>query len=141
MLPSQIGRRIMSKPGELRAIRPVAKAGGKRSVDFIAVKVARVRDVFGSDARLAQYLDVARSQPGRWIRGTERPHPGAARRIKDFEYVWDRASDEMDPQDARIWLESANPHLGGATPLMVLDTRGPAEVIAALDAEAAGSYG
>ena len=65
----------------------------------------------------------------------------AARRIKDFEYIWDRATDEMNPEDARIWLESANAHLGGATPLTVLETRGPAEVITALDAEAAASYG
>ena len=111
-----------------------------RRVDPMRVKVARIRDVMGSSARLAAFLNVARSQPGRWIQGVEHPNPAAARRIKDFEYVWDRASDEMHLDVARIWLESPNAHLGGATPLAVLETRGPAEVIAALDAEAAGSF-
>ena len=115
--------------------------GEERSVDPMRVKVARVQGVMGSASRLAEFLHVARSQPGRWIKGSERPNPAAARRIKDFEYVWDRASDEMSPKDAHIWLESANSFLGGATPLVVLETRGPGEVIAALDAEAAGSFG
>ncbi len=114
--------------------------GSEHILDPMRVKVARMIEMMGSGARLAGFLHVARSQPGRWARGEERPNPAAARRIKDIEYLWDRATDEMAPEDARIWLESANAHLGGATPLTVLETRGPAEVIAALDAEAAGSY-
>lgn len=110
-------------------------------LDPISVKVAHLREFFGSNARVAEFLSVARSQPGRWIAGRDYPNPDAARRIKDFEYVWDRATDEMHREDARIWLESANPLLGGATPLSVLMSRGPAAVIAALDAEASGSYG
>lgn len=123
--------------------RQSAAATASRStpkVRPISVKVAHVREFFGSNAKIAEFLSVARSQPGRWITGKEVPNPDAARRIKDFEYVWDRATDEMERADARIWLESANPLLGGATPLAVLESRGPAEVIGALDAEVAGSY-
>jgi uncharacterized protein (DUF2384 family) len=109
-------------------------------VDPIAVKVARLRELFGSNASLARYLGVARSQPGRWIGSRERPNAVAVRRIKDLEYVWDRATDEMAPQDAARWLEAPNPFLAGATPLTALLDRGPAGVIGALDAYAADVY-
>jgi hypothetical protein len=39
-----------------------------------------------------------------------------------------------------VWLRSANGHLNGATPLVWLRTRGPDGLIAAIDAEEAGSY-
>lgn len=118
----------------------VTYSGAKLQLAPISVKVAHLREFFGSYARVAEFLSVARTQPGRWVTGEDYPNPDAARRIKDFEYLWDRATDEMHREDARIWLESANPLLSGATPLTVLRTRGPAEVIAALDAEAADSY-
>lgn len=118
----------------------VSHAGTKLQLAPISIKVAHLREFFGSYARIAEFLSVARTQPGRWVTGEDYPGPETARRIKDFEYVWDRATDEMLQEDVRIWLESANPLLGGATPLTVLQTRGPAAVIAALDAEVAGSY-
>ncbi len=118
----------------------VPHAGTKVQLTPISIKVAHLLEFFDSNARVAEFLEVTRSQPGRWMRGEDVPNPSAARRIKDFEYVWDRATAEMQQGDARIWLESANPLLADATPLTVLQTRGPAEVIAALDAEVGGSF-
>lgn len=38
---------------------------------------------------------------------------------------------------ARVWLERENPHLGGARPVDVMRTDGPAPVLEALDAVSA----
>lgn len=109
-------------------------------VDPLRVKIAVVTDAFGSYAKTAEFLGVARSQPGKWLAGEERPNPRARRLIQDFEYVWDRLTDDRPRASADIWLRSANAFLNGATPLTWLKTRGPDEVIAAIDAGEAGSY-
>ncbi len=105
-----------------------------------ASKVTAGVEFFGTKTGLAEYLEVAKTQPARWISGAETPMPHTARLIKDLEYVVDRVQTDMDPQASEIWLQSANPFLNGATPLDWLKLHGPAEVIAAFDAAEAGSY-
>ena len=109
-------------------------------VEPLRVKIAVVTKAFGSNTKAAEFLGVSRSQPGKWLSGEERPHPRARRLIQDFDYVWDRLTDDRSPELAQVWLGSANAYLNGATPLTWLKTRGPDEVIAAIDAEEAGSY-
>lgn len=109
-------------------------------VDPLQVKIAVLTEALGTKTRTAEILGVARSQPGKWLTGKERPNPRARRLIQDFEYVWDRLTDERAPEVAHEWLRSANAYLNGATPLTWLRTRGPDDVIAAIDAEEAGSY-
>lgn len=112
-----------------------------RGFDPFQVKVlVTTESVLGSKAEAARYFDVARSQPGRWINGTERPNPRARRLIQDLDYVWDRLTDERRPEAANIWLRSPNAYLNGVAPLSWLKARGAEEIIAAIDAEEAGSY-
>ena len=110
------------------------------SADPLRFKLAIFLDALGSSAKAAAFLGVARSQPGKWLTGQERPNPRARRQIQDFEYVWDRLTDERSPEAAHIWLSSSNSFLNGATPLMWLKTRGAEEVIVAIDAQESGSY-
>ena len=119
--------------------------GGKAEGDLVEVdplqmKIAVLTEALGSKARAAEFLGVARSQPGKWLAGKERPNPRARRLIQDFEYVWDRLTGDRAPEVAHVWLRSANGHLNGATPLAWLRMRGPDGLIAAIDAEEAGSY-
>lgn len=51
-----------------------------------------------------------------------------------------RLVDDRPPDVANIWLHSPNAFLGGVTPIDWLRTRGPEDVVGALDAEEAGSY-
>jgi len=137
---------MATRPAQVRrtnaaevAVRPSTGSGTVR-LDPLRVKIAVVADALGSQAEAARYLGVARSQPGKWLNGEERPNSYARRLIQDFEYVWDRLTDERSAQSAHIWLQSANSFLGGADPLTWLRTRGVEDVIAAVDAEEAGSY-
>ncbi len=113
---------------------------GSVSGDALRVKIAAAVRALGSKTRLAEYLGVARSQPGKWLSGAERPNSDARRMIKDLEYVWDRLTDDQPENVARIWLNSPNSFLDRTAPLTWLARRGPNEVIGAFDAHEAGSF-
>ncbi|WP_264055581.1 MbcA/ParS/Xre antitoxin family protein [Mycobacterium heidelbergense] len=97
-------------------------------------RVLFLADVF-SRAQLAKWIGVSPSQTSRWASGEERPGPAAAPALIDLEHVYSRARLVWGGDSARIWMESANAFLGGARPLDVLLTDGPARVLQALDAE------
>jgi uncharacterized protein (DUF2384 family) len=101
--------------------------------------VARVVDALGNNV-VADLLGVARSQPSRWRSGRERLSPENRRRISDLDHVLDRLLLELHPDQAGLWLTGANPHLAGARPVDVLELRGAAAVLPAIDALAAGAF-
>lgn len=147
-LPGNPSRRVLarqpSKTGAAKSVTVLRSTrAGKASpvdVDPLLVKIAVVTDALGSQSKTAEFLGVARSQPGKWLAGQERPNPRARRLIQDLEYVWDRITDDRSRDAAHVWLGSANAFLDGATPLTWLKARGPDDVIAAIDAEEAGSF-
>ena len=102
-------------------------------------RVRTARRALGSKAKLALYLGVGRSRPGRWERGEDVPAEGVLRQIQDLDDVWSRAQRVWAQPVAREWLPSSNSMLKDASPLTVLKMEGPAPLIAALDAACAGS--
>lgn len=101
--------------------------------------VARVVDALGNNA-VADLLGVARSQPSRWRSGKERLSPESRKRVSDLDHVLDRLLLELYPDQAGLWLTGPNPHLGGARPIDVLELRGAAAVLPAIDALSAGAF-
>lgn len=105
-----------------------------------AVRMLRLLEFAGSKSEAARLLGVSRTQPGRWLSGQELPSPISERRLLDLDYVLARLEQAWDPSLATDWLESPNPFLDDSPPIDVLQREGPARVIAAIDAELAGSY-
>lgn len=101
--------------------------------------VARLIDALGNNT-VADIVGVARSQPSRWRSGQERLSPESRRRVSDLDHVLDRLLLELHSEQAGIWLTGQNPHLGGARPIDVLELRGAAAVLPAIDALAAGAF-
>jgi uncharacterized protein (DUF2384 family) len=95
---------------------------------------------YGGVTKLASALAVSKSQPSRWKTGAEVPSLATAKKILDLEAVLRRALLLWEPDVARIWLESSNAYLNHARPIDVVMTRGPSEVIEALDSALAGGY-
>lgn len=62
------------------------------------------------------------------------------RRVLDLDYVMARLLRLFPREQADIWLESHNAHLGEARPIDVLKMRGVSSVIEAIDAEEQGAY-
>jgi hypothetical protein len=90
--------------------------------------------------RTAELLGTADSQPSRWRSGQEVPGPATAAKLLDLDHVLARLLLVWSGDVAFDWLSGPNPHLEGARPIDVLMIRGSSEVVAALDADDAGSY-
>lgn len=89
--------------------------------------------------RVAELLQVSRSQPSRWRTGKEGIGAESARKVLDLEYVLSRLVQVYAPEVADTWLRSFNAHLG-ARPIDVLKLRGAGPVVEAIDAEAQGAF-
>jgi uncharacterized protein (DUF2384 family) len=124
---SPLGRVRLSIPG-----------GGR--ISAVQAKTAAVIEATGGKVKAARLLGVARSQPGRWLRGEEAPSPDSARRLVDLDYVLSRLEQLYEPPLARRWLSAPNAFLEGARPVDVLRLEGPGRVVGAIDATIAGSY-
>lgn len=101
--------------------------------------VSRVIEALGNNV-VADLLGVSRSQPSRWRSGQERLSPENRKRISDLDHVLDRLLLELYPDQAGLWLTGPNPHLGGARPIDVLQLRGAAAILPAIDALTVGAF-
>lgn len=120
------------------------RAASARTPELIDWKASERADflieAFGGVSKLAEALGVSKSQPGRWRSGAERPGVTAARNLLDLDHVMGRASQVWRPDVAARWMGSSNAFLQGSRPIDVLLTRGPNDVINALDATLSGAF-
>ena len=99
---------------------------------------ALVADV-GSQARVADLLQVHRSRVGRWMRGEE-PDLVNRGKVDGVEYVLSLLTTHYRPETALKWLEGFNPHLGNRRPIDLLRAGRVAEVVEAVEADLTGAY-
>ncbi len=125
---------------EAMEVVTVGDADSRSRVRPIQVKAANVVNLLGGPTEAARWLDVARSQPSRWVKGTELPSPASTRAVIDIDYIFSRLLQLYERDTALTWLRSPNSYLGGATPRIVLREQGPARVVEAIDATLSGSY-
>lgn len=119
-----------------RSAAAAAAPAGYRAPDRLARVIAGV----GTKSAVAALLDVSRSQPGRWLSGQDAMSPVHAARLADLDALLSQAYKVMTPDQALLWLDSANPFLGGATPVTVFRRWGLSRVIPALEAVEQGAY-
>lgn len=100
-----------------------------------------VTEVAGGTRKAAALLDVAASQPSRWVTGASVPGPAQARMLVDLDHVLAHALlIWADERVARDWLTTPNAHLDGVRPVKWIRMHGTSEVVDAIRAEAAGAY-
>lgn len=109
------------------------------AIDFRG-RTAAAAAAVGGLTKIADLLEVSRSQPTRWRQGAESPSPEMARLLLDLDHVMARAQLVFTPKVARQWLVGSNTYLDGARPIDVLRVRGSSEVVDALDAAMQGAY-
>jgi uncharacterized protein (DUF2384 family) len=115
---------------------------GVVAVTALSDRTGYLVDNLGGGTKLAGLLGVSKSQPTRWRKGEEQPSPAKAREILDLDHVVARASLLWGSSDVvRDWLEGSNQFLEGARPIDVLQIRGVADVLAALEAETQLAFG
>jgi DNA-binding transcriptional regulator YdaS (Cro superfamily) len=125
-----------------RVQRHIASSKGAQSpaLDSLTARMKHLTDVLGSQAKLADWLEVSRSQPSRWTKGLTTPSTDAAEAIANLDFITTRAALVWDRSVVPDWLRGHNAFLGGATPLEMIRRGRTAEVLQALEAEASGAY-
>jgi uncharacterized protein (DUF2384 family) len=98
-----------------------------------------VPGVFQSDSELAQWLGVNRSQVTRYRRG-QRPQGETAWRLLGLDTVVQALRQFAEPAAIPDWLLGINAHLNDQRPIDLLRQGRLAQVIAAIEAERAGSF-
>lgn len=121
-----------------RARVPVELHGETHEVDPMQIRAARVAELFGSQADMAAFFDVHRTQPGKWVRGTT-PAGTTAALLLDVSFVWDRATEELADSAVRDWMTADNAFLD-ETPLHAIKRGRVADVLGAWNAYMAGSF-
>ncbi len=105
----------------------------------VTERLERVTRILGSDAAVADLLEVSRAQPRRWREG-QRPDPENRDRIIGLDAVLALLSGFLAESSIPKWLTGVNAHLDNRRPISVLQEGRIADVIAAIEAQKGGAY-
>lgn len=108
--------------------------------DLLALKVRSASRALGSQANLAAWVGVGRSQPTRWADGSTQPTADTARAVTDLEFIVSRARMVWDESVIPEWLHGHNAFLDGATPLEMIRRGRTSEVLDAISGDESGVY-
>lgn len=89
---------------------------------------------------IANILGVSPPTVSRWSRGEAGPTIEKQRVIAELRWVAERLSDFYEPDEARLWLQSAHPQLGGARPYDLIVRGRTGEVLEVLERLDSGVY-
>jgi transcriptional regulator with XRE-family HTH domain len=105
----------------------------------LSARLHALQEDVGSQAAVADLLDVHRSRVSRWLRGGQ---PDSANRAKviGLEFVLSRLLEVYERDTALEWLRGFNAHLGNRRPIDLLREGRALEVAAAIEQAATGSY-
>lgn len=103
-------------------------------------RVSFLVQALSTQTRVADLLEVSRSQLDKWSKGEEAPSPELARELIDLDYVVARLVSWLGSEMTIFWLNGRNAFLEGARPIDVLRARGSSEVVNAIDTEMSGAF-
>ncbi|RRD60498.1 helix-turn-helix transcriptional regulator [Leucobacter sp. OH1287] len=106
----------------------------------LAERITWSAEVFGSSAKLAEWLQVSPSTLSRWQSGKTTPDAARAQWIIDLDFIAARAATVWGSGALTPWLNGNNAFLGGATPLDMIRHGRTSEVVMALSAEGSEVY-
>ena len=89
---------------------------------------------------LANIVGVSPPTVHRWSRGQGSPTIEKQQVIADLRWVAERLSDFYEPDEARLWLQTGHPQLGGARPYDLINAGRTAEVLEVIDRLESGVY-
>jgi hypothetical protein len=111
----------------------------EHATEATVMMIDRLRFVFDSDAEVARAVGVDPAQLTRWRRGQE-PGDPAWDRLVDLFAVVAKLEGFYPAARIRLWLDGANAHLAGRSPLYLIRQGATGEVISAIHATKAGAY-
>lgn len=83
----------------------------------VAARIANIRERGGIRAReVADLLETTPQTVSRWQTGRAEPQPDRLERLLILEWLVGQLSEIYEPSEARLWLYSPHPILGGQRP-------------------------
>lgn len=89
---------------------------------------------------IANILGVSPPTVTRWSKGEAGPTIDKQRIIAELRWVAERLADFYAPDEARLWLQSGHPQLGGARPYELIGEGRTAEVLEVIERLDSGVY-
>jgi transcriptional regulator with XRE-family HTH domain len=89
---------------------------------------------------IANILGVSPPTVSRWASGESGPTIEKQRIIAELRWVAERLSDFYEPDEARLWLQSAHPQLAGARPYDLIVGGRTADVLEVIERLDTGVY-
>lgn len=89
---------------------------------------------------LANIVGVSPPTVHRWSRGRGSPTIEKQQVIAELRWVAERLSDFYEPDEARLWLQTGHPQLGGARPYDLINDGRIADVLEVIDRLESGVY-
>jgi hypothetical protein len=122
-----------------RTERRRSTAGAAPGAGRVADRIVHITRILGSDAAVAEALDVSRAQPRRWREG-QAPDPENRDRIIGLDAVLSLLQGYLAESSIPKWLHGVNAHLGNRRPISVLREGRVSDVIAAIEAQKSGAF-
>lgn len=89
---------------------------------------------------IANIMGVSPPTVSRWRKGEGGPTIEKQRAIAELRWVAERLSDFYQPDEARLWLQSAHPQLKGERPYDLINQGRTAEVLEVIERLDSGVY-
>ena len=115
-----------------------AAAGESTAVSRMVGELRRLSGLKNVD--LANIVGVSPPTVHRWSRGRGSPTIETQKIIAELRWVAERLSDFYEPDEARLWLQTGHPQLGGERPYDVINEGRTAEVLEVIDRLESGVY-
>jgi len=101
----------------------------------VAARIANIRERGGIRAReVADLLETTPQTVSRWQTGRAEPQPDRLERLLILEWLVGQLSEIYEPGEARLWLYSPHPILGGQRPADRIQT-GDVDAVLAIIAQ------
>ncbi len=103
--------------------------------------VGELRELSGlKNIDLANIIGVSPPTVHRWSKGQGSPTIEKQQVIAELRWVAERLSDFYEPDEARLWLQTAHPQLNGEKPYDLINEDRTAEVLEVIDRLESGVY-
>lgn len=103
--------------------------------------VKDLRELSGlKNVDLANILGVSPPTVHRWSKGDGSPTIEKQRVIAELRWVAERLSDFYEPDEARLWLQTGHPQLGGRRPYDLINEGRTSEILEILERLDSGVY-
>ena len=89
---------------------------------------------------IANIIGVSPPTVSRWSKGEGGPTIEKQRIIAELRWVAERLADFYEPDEARLWLQSGHPQLGGERPYDLINSGRTAEVLEVIERLDSGVY-